>query len=97
MNWTRRDADDMPNAFEQALKAHEVKDAEQFDALGDSIKELTRELRAMRQDFCEHREEMKPIGEAWNTAKNTRNGIMWIATLLIAVGGAVAVIKGLFK
>lgn len=45
----------------------------------------------------EHAEDMKrilPIVEAYETTKNTGKAAMWIASFIIAVGGAILVVKG---
>lgn len=87
----------MSRSLSQQFADHERMDAGRFDSLGDSIKALADEVRALRQDFNEHRAEMKPVSEAWMTVKNGRNGLLWITITITAIGGAVMAIKGMFR
>jgi hypothetical protein len=74
----------MPS-LEQQFQAHERADAARFAALDEKI------------DNLPTKEDMKPIIEAWQTLRSGRNGILWVAVTLITIGGAISVIKGLFK
>lgn len=75
----------MTRSLSQQFAEHDRKDAERFKAIEDQMK-----LLATKED-------LKPFRELWDTAKNGRNGIIWVASTIIAVGGAIAVIKGLFR
>ena len=75
----------MTRSLSQQFAEHERKDAERFQAL-----EMKMELLATKDD-------LKPILDAYITIKNGRNGIMWVAAFIITVGGAIAVVKGLFR
>lgn len=75
----------MARSLSQQFAEHEIKDAERFDALEKKI------------DLLATKEDLKPILEAWVTIRNGRNGIMWFAAFIIAVGGAIMAVKGIFK
>lgn len=65
------------------------------------IAELRFQMAAMREENKELRDEIKELRfdikslvEAWNTAKGINQAVKWLAGIIIAVGAAIAVLKG---
>ena len=74
------------------LHAHELRDSERFDAI-----DLRNRRMEDKIDQLPTKEDMQPIIDVYLTIKNGRNGIMWMAALIVTVGAAVMAIKGMFK
>ena len=71
---------------------HEEHDDTRFAELYESTKHL-----ATKDDVQKITDTLEPIAEAFNTIRNGRTGIIWVATTIAVVGSAVLVIKGFFK
>jgi hypothetical protein len=82
----------MDHSLSRQFAEHERNDASRF-------KEVRDEMAAIRENMkcLATKEDIAPILEIWRTAKSSRNGVIWIATTIIAVAGAIAAVKGLFK
>lgn len=74
----------MDNLAKQ-FKQHEDNDAQRFKAIEDKL------------DLLPTREDMQPIIDAWVTVQRGRNGLLWIAVTLTAIGSVVLVVKNIFK
>lgn len=54
-------------------------------------------IDALSKDFREHKEEMQPILDAYKTAGNIGNFVVWVAKVIMAIGVIGAFIFGATK
>lgn len=58
---------------------------------------LSEDLRKLSGDFCEYKNEMRPLAEFLRTAQIGRKFLIWISSVLAAVGAIVAFVKLIMK
>ena len=80
------------NTIIRSQENHELLDNERFNKIEQDMKGL-----ATKKDIEKLILTLTPIAEAWATVRNGRNGLVWIAATIATVGGAMMVLKGLFK
>lgn len=82
----------MSKSVSQAQFAeHDRMDAERFKQVRDEMVAIRENIKCLAT-----KEDIAPVLEIWRTAKSGRNGVIWIATTIIAIAGAIAAVKGLF-
>ena len=65
------------------------------DTLIEMLKDLNDEMKEIRKEFKQHKEEMEPIISGWQTIQGVRSFVVWIAGLLLSFGAITAFFKSL--